>query len=111
MTDRIFLSTKKRTNRIGWASLWFALSLLFSLSTIAFAQGGSTITGRVSDEQGAIVVGAEVRLRSRSGLMILARTDERGVYGFNGLGPGEYILEVTARGFAAKTSDELRIAR
>lgn len=100
-----------RTSLSGWASLWFALALFFSLSTIASAQGGSTITGRVSDEQGAIVVGAEVRLRSRSGLMILARTDERGVYGFNGLGPGEYILEVTARGFAAQTSDELRIAR
>lgn len=111
MMDRTFLSTKKRVNRIRWAGLWFALALFFSQSTNGFAQGGSTITGRVSDEQGAIVVGAEVRLRSRSGLMILARTDERGVYGFNGLGAGEYILEVTARGFAAKTSDELRLAR
>jgi iron complex outermembrane receptor protein len=65
----------------------------------------------VSDEQGARVVGAEVRLRSRAGLMILARSDENGVYAFTGLAPGEYILEAKARGFAAQTSEELRVAR
>jgi iron complex outermembrane receptor protein len=91
--------------------VWFALALLLSLSTNAFAQGGSTITGRVKDELGAIVVSAEMRLRSRTGLMILARTDENGIYAFTGLAPGEYFLETAARGFAVQTSDELRVAR
>jgi vitamin B12 transporter len=109
MTDSIFLSTKKRFTPGGKLSLW--LLLLLTLTTSAFAQGGSTITGRVLDERGAIVARAEVRLRSRSGLMILARSDERGVYAFNGLGAGDYFLEVKARGFAAQTSEELRLAR
>jgi iron complex outermembrane receptor protein len=65
----------------------------------------------VTDAQGAGVAGAEVRLRSRSGLMIMARSDAQGVYAFNGLGPGDYFLETQARGFAAKTSDEIRLTR
>src|SRR4030095_5190685 len=32
-------------------------------------------------------------------------------YAFNGLAPGDYILEVTARGFAVATSEELRVER
>ena len=114
MTNRISLSTKKSFRRGRHACLLcIVIALFVSISTGAFAQGGSSITGRVADEQGAIVVGAEVRLRSRSrtDLVIMARTDERGVYAFNGLGPGEYFLEVTAKGFASKTSDELRLAR
>jgi iron complex outermembrane receptor protein len=91
--------------------VWFALALFLSLSTNAFGQGGATITGRVKDERGAIVVSAEMRLRSRSGLMILARTDENGIYAFTGIAPGEYFLEAKARGFAAQVSDELRVAR
>jgi vitamin B12 transporter len=87
------------------------LIILFSLSTNVFAQSGASITGRVTDEHGARVSGAEVRLRSRAGIKLFARTDEQGVYGFNGLAPGDYILEVTARGFAVMTSEELRVER
>jgi vitamin B12 transporter len=123
MTYRISLSAQtgagrngftlqKISRHLGQASLLLAIVLLLSLSTGAWAQGGgATISGRVSDEHGARVVGAEVRLRSRSGLLILARVDENGIYAFTGLAPGEYILEVKARGFAAQTSDELRVAR
>ena len=76
------------------ASLMALLIFLFSLSTNVSAQNGATITGRVKDERGAVVQGAEVRLRSRTGIKLFARTDENGVYGFNGLAPGDYILEV-----------------
>lgn len=87
------------------------LVILFSLSINVLAQNGASITGRVTDEHGARVSGAEVRLRSRAGSKLFARTDEQGVYGFNGLAPGDYILEVTARGFAVQTSEELRVER
>jgi iron complex outermembrane receptor protein len=69
------------------------------------------MTGRVTDERGANIVGAEVRLRSRVGARLFARTDASGVYTFKGLAPGDYILEVTARGFAAFTSTEFRVER
>ncbi|HEX8175436.1 MAG TPA: TonB-dependent receptor [Pyrinomonadaceae bacterium] len=111
MIDRNFLFTEERFGRAGGALLCAAFALILSLSGEAFAQGGAQITGRVTDAQGAGVAGAEVRLRSRSGLMIMARSDAQGVYAFNGLGPGDYFLETQARGFAAKTSDEIRLTR
>jgi vitamin B12 transporter len=85
--------------------------LFFSFSNGVFAQGGATVAGRVTDERGAKIPGAEVRLRSRTGVGLFARTDEEGVYAFNGLAPGEYILEVTARGFSVATSEELKVER
>jgi vitamin B12 transporter len=93
----------------GIAMATALLTILFSINI--FAQGGATLTGSVRDERGANVPGAEVRLRSRSGIRLFARTDEAGVYGFNGLATGDYILEVTARGFAVMASEELRVER
>jgi vitamin B12 transporter len=106
MMNRIFLSTRKRVRPVG-----LCLAFLLSLSINVSAQGGASITGRVTDEHGAVIVGAEVRLRSRTGLTILARSNEQGVYAFNGLGAGDYFLEVKARGFAARASDELKLVR
>ncbi|HKQ99543.1 MAG TPA: TonB-dependent receptor [Pyrinomonadaceae bacterium] len=85
--------------------------LLLSLSSNAFAQSGTSIAGRVTDERGASVAGAEVRLRSRAGLQLFAQTNEEGAYLFSNLAPGQYILEVAARGFAAATSEEFGIGR
>ena len=48
---------------------------------------------------------------SRVGARLFARTDHDGVYAFTGLAPGDYILEVKARGFAALTSDEFAAVR
>jgi iron complex outermembrane receptor protein len=93
------------------ASSVVLLFFLFSFSIGVFAQSGATITGHVRDERGANVPGAEVHLRSRSGIRLFGRTDEQGVYAFNGLAPGDYILEVKTRGFAAATSEELRVER
>lgn len=93
------------------ASVVLTLALLSSFSINVFAQNGGGVTGRVTDERGANIVGAEVRLRSRVGARLFARTNESGVYAFKGLAPGQYILEVTARGFAALTSTEFRVER
>jgi iron complex outermembrane receptor protein len=87
------------------------LILFFSLSANVFAQGGATVKGRVTDESGASVAGAEVHLRSRTGIRLFGRTNEDGAYAFNGLAPGDYILEISARGFAVVTSEELRVER
>ncbi|HEX8651823.1 MAG TPA: TonB-dependent receptor [Pyrinomonadaceae bacterium] len=94
-----------------WAELIATLVLLSIFSVNAFAQKGATITGRITDERGANVLGAEVRLRSRVGTRLFARTNESGVYAFTGLAPGDYILEIKSRGFAALTSDEFRVER
>lgn len=88
------------------------LTFLFVfLSLTAQGQSGASVGGSVTDESGAKVPGAEVHLRARSGVQLFGRTNEEGVYNFAGLGPGEYILEVTARGFAANASEPLLVER
>ena len=93
------------------ASIAALLIIVSSISVSALAQNAAALTGHITDQQGANIPAAEVHLRSREGIRLFGRTDERGVYGFNGLAPGDYILEVTARGFAVLTSQELKVAR
>lgn len=88
-----------------------AVLLMFLCSLVVLAQGGASVTGRVTDEAGANVYGAEVRLRAQNGVPLFARTNAEGLYGFTGLGPGDYILEITARGFAAQSSENFRVER
>jgi iron complex outermembrane receptor protein len=91
---------------------WSALILILALAVLTFAQGNPAgITGRVTDQHGASVAGAEVQLRSRSGAQSLAVTDDNGAYSFRNAAPGNYIIEVRAKGFASFTSSELNLAR
>ncbi|HMJ25488.1 MAG TPA: carboxypeptidase-like regulatory domain-containing protein, partial [Pyrinomonadaceae bacterium] len=89
----------------------FVLILILLLSGLVVAQNASSMTGRVTDQQGASVAGAEVRLRSRSGPQLLATSDDNGVYWFRNVAPGDYALEINASGFAAFTSNELKLTR
>ena len=86
--------------------------LLLGVSTVAVrAQSGTDIHGRVTDERNASVVEAEVSLQSRSGAQLVAVTDNSGGYIFKGMGAGDYVVEVKARGFAMFTSKPLHLAR
>ncbi|OLE50915.1 MAG: hypothetical protein AUG51_25400 [Acidobacteria bacterium 13_1_20CM_3_53_8] len=112
------MKEKIQTNRVreifcgkDFLRLCSTLLLFLALQCVVFAQGTSKITGRVLDERGAVIRGAEVRLRSREGVKLFARTDEQGVYAFNGVGPGDYIIEVKSRGFASQTTDEFHFER
>ena len=87
------------------------LILIVSLSVFASAQTGSSITGRITDQHGANVAGAEVRLRSRSGPQSLTLTDENGAYSFRNIAPGDYVLEINKGGFASFASNELTVTR
>lgn len=75
----------------------------------AFAQSGTELRGRVTDERDASITSAEVRLLSRIGGELRTTTDDNGVYAFKNVAAGEYILEVKTKGFAAFTSKGLRI--
>ena len=79
------------------------LLLLFSAPVAVYGQRGATLSGHVTDQNGANVVSAEVHLHSRSGVKLFARTNESGTYRFTGLGPGQYIVEVAAHGFSTVT--------
>src|SRR5438876_2253118 len=91
----------------GWRSLF----LVLALSASAFSQNIASVHGRIADERGAGVAGAEVSLRSRVGAHLLLVTDDNGDYSFKFVAPGDYVMEVKAKGFATFTSKELRLAR
>jgi len=96
----------------GPLRVWSALILTLALAVLTFAQSNpSLITGRVTDQNGAAVSGAEVQLRSRGGAQFLAVTDDTGAYSFKNKPPGDYVIEVKAKGFANITSSELNLAR
>ncbi|HMG71943.1 MAG TPA: TonB-dependent receptor, partial [Pyrinomonadaceae bacterium] len=90
---------------------WRVFVLILALTACAFAQNSASISGRITDQQGASVAGAEVQLSSRSGAHLLAITDDNGAYSFRNVAPGNYILEIKKSGFAGFTSKELSIAR
>src|SRR5260370_26327411 len=90
---------------------WRALFLILALSASAFSQNMASVRVRVADERGAGIAGAEVWLRSRAGAHLLLVTDDKGDYSFRYVVPGDYVMEVKAKGFATFTSKELRLAR
>jgi hypothetical protein len=61
--------------------------------------GPGTIGGTVTDQSGAVLVGAKVRLTSASSAVQNAVSDEKGNYCFKGLPAGSYTLSVTMQGF------------
>src|SRR5258706_14844007 len=81
-----------------------AMILTLALAAFTFAQSASTISGRITDQHGANVAGAELQLRSRTGVRLFAVTNEDGAYSFRAVPTGDYALEVSAKGFATHTS-------
>ena len=86
---------------------WFLLSV-FSLfffigATSPRAQGSRpSITGRVLDENDAVVNGARVTLRqARTEVELTATTDAGGAFVFDELAPGEYTVSAAGTGFSA----------
>jgi iron complex outermembrane receptor protein len=86
-----------------------AVVFVFTGAINAFAQGG--ISGIVADENGAKVAGAQVVLRSSSGVYLNSATDENGAFKFENLRSGSYFVEVKANGFSVFTSDAIEFER
>lgn len=87
--------------------------LMFTFAALALAQQTTSITGRVTDPQGAGVSHAIVKLyaRERPTLRLTATTDETGLYRFQNLAPGEYIIEAESPGFARARAQDVRVER
>jgi len=86
-----------------------ALSLL--LSVLGLGQASTSITGEVVDENGGKISGADVRLRSRSGVQFSTTTASNGAFEFRDLPSGQYLIEVQANGFATFVSDQIVVER
>jgi outer membrane receptor protein involved in Fe transport len=80
------------------------LTLIAPLIAIPFgvsAQTGTSITGTVSDQNGAVIQGAKVEAHNlASGLVTATKTDSAGRYDLGGLPPGDYRVSVSSEGFS-----------
>jgi hypothetical protein len=78
------------------------LAALFCICTFRCASAGVTgsISGIVTDESGAVVVGAEISARAiETGLQRSVHTDDKGFYSFLALPVGTYTVSVRKNGF------------
>ncbi len=85
---------------------------LFIILTAALAaaqQARGTLRGLITDELGAVIVGANVTLTDATGAQKKTTTNGEGVYNFVGLAPGKYTLQAAAPGFAPSDSKEVDI--
>src|SRR5690242_5794328 len=82
--------------------------LLFSLS-IAAQQARGTLRGLITDELGAVIVGANVTLTDATGVQKKTTTNGEGVYTFAGLAPGSYKIQAIANGFTPSDESPVEI--
>jgi iron complex outermembrane receptor protein len=84
--------------------------MLTSGSLISYAQDGAQIAGRITDPQGLEVSGADVALYARSGgTRLAATTDAAGMYRFDRLPAGEYLVQAEAKGFSPTAATAVRV--
>ncbi len=86
------------------------ICLLFLCFNAAAQQRTGSLRGQVTDELGALVVGANVTLVAADGSQKTATTNAEGVYTFNSTAPGPYTLRIVASGFSPYEQIELNIA-
>lgn len=88
-----------------------ATLLLILFAWVAFSQQGrGSLRGVVTDELGAVVVGATVTLLDAAGQQKTIATNDTGTYTFSGLVPGRYSVRVSSKGFASAEAPEVEVA-
>jgi hypothetical protein len=90
-----------------------ALLLLFAFVMVSAQEFRGSITGKVTDPNGAVVPGASVVLKNvATNATATTTTNSDGSYDFPLVQPGKYSLAVTAQGFSPVTRDgiEIRVA-
>lgn len=82
--------------------------LLFSV-TLSAQQARGTLRGLITDELGAVIVGATVTLTDASGVQKQTTTNNEGAYTFAGLPLGTYKLRAVSTNFAPSEEKEIEI--
>lgn len=81
----------------------FALALMLGLPAVLLGQAAvsGSLTGKITDEAGALIPNAEVILTNEAtGVKFVTRTNEAGSYTFTNLPPGRYTLSAHRTGFS-----------
>ncbi|HEY8187771.1 MAG TPA: TonB-dependent receptor [Pyrinomonadaceae bacterium] len=106
----------KRINSGDLIVIVFALAFALTESAPALAQtkgnNNTSLTGHVKDPRGASLPGAIVTLYARERTFRLTTTtDSTGTFRFERLGPGEYLVELAAEGFASAIAMQVVLER
>lgn len=97
-------STRLMPAATYWAVLLILLLMGMSSSTAA-QSGTASIFGRITDQQGAVIQDAEVEIRNTStNVLVVARTNNAGLYTLPNLVPGSYVMSVRKPGFTSVTA-------
>ncbi|MCI0390573.1 MAG: TonB-dependent receptor [Acidobacteria bacterium] len=89
----------------------FALIVFVALTSFtAFGQVTSSLSGTVTDPNGAVVIGATVSVKNAaSGSEFRTVTSNQGTYNVPSLGAGKYVVIMTASGFKSATVQDIEI--
>src|ERR1700723_2057566 len=105
--------TKEKSMEAAFRCMWTRILLVvvvLALCVGAFAQGGvSELTGQITDQTGAVVSGALVKLtNSETGEFRTTTTTAAGTYRFAALQVvGSYTLEVAPKGFKSEKVQDI----
>jgi hypothetical protein len=93
----------------------FALLLVVSCSSLAFAQavtsGTGAINGKITDASDAVMPGVTVTITSPSQMGVrTAVSDSDGTYRFSSVTPGEYVVVFELPGFATVRNEGIRVS-
>ena len=95
----------------------FALIAVFAVCLVAltmlpaaYAQYRASLRGVVSDPQGSVVPGANVTLtNTETNEKQISNSDDSGIYNFNALPPGHFLLTVERDGFQKQVISDVQI--
>src|SRR5262249_2603141 len=92
----------------------FAASLLVACLLASVAVYAQTelagVYGRVTDESGAVVAGAEVEIKNvETNLSVVVKTNQDGLYTIPSLHPGHYLISARKAGFKTVTVTDLTL--
>jgi len=97
--------------KLRYIAMFFAvtLALVLCIPSVGQVVKGS-ISGSVTDPQGAVVSGAQVKAKSvETGVVFTTTSDSAGLYRFNLIPVGTYTVEITSQGFKTTTQSNVQV--
>jgi hypothetical protein len=86
------------------------VSAVFCVGAALAQQSTGTLRGRVADESGAVIVGANVTATDAAAVERATTTNDEGVFVLSGLAPGAYIVRASSEGFALYENTTVSVA-
>ncbi len=97
--------------KLRYIAMFFAvtLALVLCIPSVGQVVKGS-ISGSVTDPQGAVVSGAQVKAKSvETGVVFTTTSDSAGLYRFNLIPVGTYTVEIASQGFKTTTQSNVQV--